>query len=112
MPDSVGSGGSRKRTEPPPPLFLVERFWPGVKPDDVAALVARLQPGSPVSSASQTRVVHVSSLLLAEDETCLCLFEADDAEAVAEANDRAGARYDRIVAVTATPGGPLADRPG
>jgi hypothetical protein len=39
----------------------------------------------------------LSSTFLAEEETCLCRFEAPDRDAVAELNRRADFPFDRIV---------------
>ena len=68
------------------PEYLVELY--SVADPDAAAL-ARLGDG--------TTVRYVRSILIPGDETCLHLVEADSAEQVAEAFERAGLQADRIV---------------
>ncbi len=45
----------------------------------------------------------LSSIFVSEDETCFLLYEADSAELVAEAMQRAGLRHEHISAATSTP---------
>lgn len=82
-------------------LFLVERFCPGLREEDLDPMVVELQAQAATMTAAGRPVTHVSSTFLAEDETCLCFFESESAEFVAEVNELAGARFDRIVAATA-----------
>lgn len=71
------------------PLFVVERFLPGMTPDALAALT-RDQQGLP-------GVSHRHSTYVPADETCFCLVEAGSAEAVKEANAGARLPFERVV---------------
>src|SRR5262249_44008344 len=94
-----GSGG-------PQPLatFLVERYWPGVSPEQLEEAVAR---GTRSVRAMRRRgrpIRYLRSTLIPDDETVLCLFEAASSADVAEVNRGAGMPFDRIVdAVTLVP---------
>lgn len=88
--------------------YLVERYAPATQdPADAATHVARLHAAACVAGS---RVLHVWSILLATDETVLCLFEAPDAGAVADLNRRAAFPFDRITAVEMLHGS--IERPG
>ena len=52
---------------------------------------------------------HLCTFLVPDEETCLSLFEAADAGAVGEANERAEFPFDRIVQVEIFPR-PAAER--
>ncbi len=67
--------------------FLVERYAPA---------------GTAVAAAAQrlTGIRHVCSVVIAAEEMCLSVFEADDVATVREANQEA----DRIVEITWFPG--------
>lgn len=76
--------------------YLVERYLPSAHLDDLAAAVertARLADEAGVSDGPR----YLSSTFLADEETCLCRFEAPDREAVAELNRQADFPFDRIV---------------
>jgi hypothetical protein len=68
------------------PEYLVELYTTA---DADPAVLARLGRG--------TAVRYLRSILIPGDETCLHLVEADSAEHVAEAFERAGLGADRIV---------------
>jgi hypothetical protein len=78
-------------------LYLVERYTPSLRPEQVAAAVARLgddpEPGT----------THVWTVVVPGEDTCLSLFAAGSATAVARTNLRAGLTFTRIVAVEAIP---------
>ena len=64
--------------------YLVERFLVGWSQDEVALLVQRLD--AEASRFAEHGVRHVESIVIAADETCLCLFEAPDEASVLTAN--------------------------
>ena len=75
------------------PTFLVERYLPGRDRAWLETALARLlrdQPG----------VVYLGSLYIPSDESCICRFEAADADDVRDANELARVPFARIVAVT------------
>lgn len=78
------------------PMYLVERYWPGVTSQVLDAAIARLADAAAEMTVGGTAVRHVQSTLVAGDETVLCLFEATSPDAVQELNRRAGMEVDRI----------------
>jgi Protein of unknown function (DUF4242) len=86
--------------------YLVERYWPGVSTDKHRDALARSRRTAREMQLEGKRIEHVRSTLVPEQETVLCIFEAESKEIVAELNDRADFRYDRIVAAVAVPTGP------
>lgn len=71
------------------PLFVVERFLPGMTPEALAALV-RDQQGL-------GGVAYLHSTYVPADETCFCLVEAGSEQEVKEANTRARLPFERVV---------------
>lgn len=79
--------------------FLVERYIPGLQVAQVETLARLLSAASAEVEAEVRRPVRwVRSVALLADETCLCTFSARSCDDVEEANRRAGAVYERIVA--------------
>jgi hypothetical protein len=81
-------------------LFLVERYAPGPT-ERLVDSVTRVALAADEASQVGRGVRHLWSAHIPADETCLCLFEAPDREAVAELNERAAFPFDRIVEVVA-----------
>ena len=71
------------------PLFVVERFVPGMTPDGLSRL-ARDQQCLP--GVSYRHTIYVPA-----DEICFCLVEAGSAQVVKDANDHARLPVERIV---------------
>jgi hypothetical protein len=86
--------------------YLVERYWPGVSTEKHRAALARSRRTAEAMRLEGKRIEHLRSTLVPEQETVLCLFEADSRALVVELNDRADFRYDRIVTAVAVPTGP------
>ncbi len=87
---------------PQPPSvsrFVVERYSPGL----TLELIRSMEPGLRLAAASITGEGHpvryLGSILIAAEETVFSVYEADSAEAVAEANRRVAAPFDRVVPV-------------
>jgi uncharacterized protein DUF4242 len=75
-------------------VYVVERYLPGLARSDLLAALDRL--------ASETADVrYLGSTIVLEDEACFCQFEGPSEEAVADANRRANAPFDRIVPAVA-----------
>ncbi len=72
-------------------FFLVERYIPSISSMSVASAARRLV--GPVDVPAR----HLVTILVADEETCLSVFEAADPAAVAVANADAGFPLDRIV---------------
>lgn len=88
-------------------VYVVERYLPGVAPDELEGLFTRLARATRELREEGTPVRYLGSTIVPGDESCFCQFEAPSEQAVAEANRRAAAPFDRIVAgvsVVATAG--------
>jgi hypothetical protein len=75
--------------------FVVERYLVGWSVGEMRELLSSVVERAPSFAAHGVR--HLRSVVIAGDETCLCVFEGPDAAGVALANT--GLPYDRIVAV-------------
>jgi hypothetical protein len=82
-------------------VYVVERYLPGVSRAELERELTRLD-----EATRGTAVRYLGSTIVPDDEACLCQFEGPSAEAVAEANRRAGVPFDRIVAAVAVAGAP------
>jgi hypothetical protein len=78
--------------------FVVERYVPGAGPDRLAAIAERLSAASLGPS-----VLYRGSIVVAADEACLCLFDADGPDAVRSANEALDLPISRIVLVSCFP---------
>lgn len=70
------------------PLYLVERYLPGLTADDLRAQVERERGLSGLS--------HLRTTYLPDDELCFTLVEAPSRGAVSQANELAEMTYERI----------------
>jgi hypothetical protein len=80
-------------------FYLVERYVPSMPAADLQAAMERID-------VPQAGVRHLWTILVRDEDTCLSVFEAPDAQAVVEANVRARFPFDRVVEVT-----PVVERP-
>lgn len=76
--------------------YLVERYWPGVTSELHAAAVRRGRLAAAELRGEGRVVTYVRSTLVPEQETVLCVFEADSPDVVRELNERADIPLDRI----------------
>jgi len=76
--------------------YLVERYLPGIPLDGIRAGVVRCRRATAEMRSEGLAVRHVQSLVVAEDDLCLCRFSAASPELVEEANRRADFTYARI----------------
>ena len=81
--------------------FLVERYLPGLRGDELGSFVARLEAATAELRAEGRNVRWLGSISVPEEETCLCLFRACARVDVQEANRRAGAPFERVVPAVA-----------
>ena len=75
------------------PTYLVERYLPGRDRAWLDAALARL----PID---RDGVAYLGSTYVPSDDSCLCRFEAANAEQVRDVNEVAGVPFARIVAAT------------
>jgi hypothetical protein len=76
--------------------FLVERSLPGMTQACLAALQRALREATHRLSTPSVAVRYMGSVYVPRRHTCLCLFEAADAELVRKANETAQAPYTSI----------------
>ena len=86
-------------------VFVVERYLPGLSSSDLLCELLKLERTQELPNETGG-VRYLGSTIVLGDEACYCHFEGPTEAAVAEANERAGLHFDRIVpAVTVAPKG-------
>jgi Protein of unknown function (DUF4242) len=78
-------------------VYVVERYLPGRAEADLEPMFQRLRGATRALQAEGIDVRYVGSTIVPDDEACFCQFEAPSEQAVAAANRRAQAPFDRIV---------------
>lgn len=76
--------------------YMVERYLPGIKPDELAAAAARAKATTAEMTAEGTPIRYLRSTFVPGEEKCYCLFEGETEEAVRRANERAEIPLERI----------------
>ncbi|TVR68180.1 MAG: DUF4242 domain-containing protein [Sphaerobacteraceae bacterium] len=77
--------------------YLVERYLPGITPEELAAAAGSAKRTTSEMSQNGTTIRYLRSTFIPGEEKCFCLFEGPSAEAVKTANERAQIPYERIV---------------
>ena len=77
-------------------VFLVERYLPGADGVALDALQARLRSATEAMRREGLDVAWLQSIVVPDDDTCLCVFRAARRELVVEANARAATDWERI----------------
>lgn len=78
-------------------VYVVERYLPGLDQGRLVGLLGKLGPVTQELCAEGTHVRYLGSTIVPDDEACFCQFEGASEAAVAEANERAGVPFARIV---------------
>lgn len=76
-------------------LYLVEAYLPRARADELADSIPRLLAASGTAS-----VRYLRSTFVPQDEVCFHWFEAESADAVRAAGERASLTFDRIAEAT------------
>ena len=76
---------------------MVERYVPGVDSAGFAEAALRAASAAAAMTEQGRPVRYLGSVYVPEEECSFCCFEAHDAEAVREANRRAGVPFWRVV---------------
>jgi hypothetical protein len=76
--------------------YVVEAYLPRLSREELSSFEQRLRRAARLVSRRGTRVDHVRSVHIPDDETCFHFFEAASAEAVDAAGKQAGLVFDRI----------------
>lgn len=79
------------------PVYVVERYLPGMTARQLAALQRAVLKSSRSFAADGQAVRYLRSIFLPGESRCLCLFEAEDADLAREVNDAANFTYTRIL---------------
>ena len=83
-------------------VYVVERYLPGLDQRTLVPLLGKLGRATQELRTEGTHVRYLGSTIVPGDEACFCQFEGASEAAVAEANERAGVPFDRIVAADLT----------
>ena len=84
-------------------VYVVERYLPDLDQRRLVRMLGKLGPATQELRAEGTLVRYLGSTIVPGDEACFCQFEGASEAAVAEANERAGVPFNRIVAAIAVP---------
>jgi uncharacterized protein DUF4242 len=84
-------------------VYLVERYLPDLDQRRLVRMLGKLGKATEELRAEGTPVQYLGSMIVPGDEACFCQFEGASAAAVAEANERAGVPFARIVAAVTVP---------
>ena len=76
--------------------YLVERFLPGITPEQLMAAAGAAKSATAAMAQEGTPVQYLRSTFIPSEEKCFCLFEGPSANAVRTANDRAQLPYERV----------------
>jgi hypothetical protein len=79
------------------PSYLIESYLPRSRSGELPAEVSRLRRATESLTAEGTRIRHMRSTFLPDDELCLHLLEAESAETVGEASRRAAIEPARVI---------------
>jgi hypothetical protein len=82
-------------------VYVVERYLPGLDQRRLRRMLGRLGPVTAELRTEGTDVRYLGSTIVPDDDACFCQFEGASEAAVAEANERAGVPFARIVAAIA-----------
>lgn len=77
--------------------YLVECFWPDVRPEQVEEAADRLKRSTQELGLRGQRVDYTGSIFVPTDEVIFYLFEGFSAEAVRTACEQAGLRFERVL---------------
>ena len=82
------------------PKYLVERHLPGFTADQLPGAAALAKRATGEMSREGTPVRYLGSTFVPGEERCMCLFDGPSADAVREANARAGLPLERVIEAT------------
>lgn len=82
--------------------YLVELYLPGAV-SECAGVVARARSAAAQMASEGIAVRFVRAILVPEDESCFCLYEAPSAQAATEAVTRAALPFERVVPAVELP---------
>lgn len=77
--------------------YLVERYLPGRSVEDIRGAIVRLENVAREMGEEGIVVRYLGSAFIPSEEACFCEFEGPSPESVAEANERAGFPFARVL---------------
>ena len=75
-------------------LYAAKCYWPGVTQPELELVVAR---AARTGASASSDVAYRGSLLFADDDLVLCLFDGPSRAAVKDASERAGIPCERLM---------------
>lgn len=78
-------------------VYMVDRDLPGIAMDDLAAAQRRAIDTAAAMQGQGKPVSYIRSVFVPGESHCMCLFDATNADLVAELNDVAEIPYTRII---------------
>ena len=90
----------------PRPVFLVERYVPGLTEASLAALADRLEHAAEEIRGRGVPVSWLGSTAILGEETTFCVFRARSSKEVRSVNALAAVPYERIIEALHVEGGP------
>lgn len=79
------------------PVYAADRHLPGITMDQLAGAQQAAIDTSNRFTEEGRPVRYIRSMYVPGDDRCVCLFEAQNADAVKAVNDEAGIPYTRVV---------------
>ncbi len=79
------------------PTYMVERHLPGFTTDQLPVAAGAAKSTTAQMTEEGTPVRYLRSTFVPAEEKCFCLFDGPSVEVVAEANERAGLPFERII---------------
>ena len=83
------------------PIYLVERYWPGVTDELLLEAINRGRRVIEQMRVEGTLVSGITSILIPSEEVVFSVYEGPSSTAVRQLNERAGIPVSRIVEVIA-----------
>ncbi len=77
--------------------YIVERYLPGIQPDQLTAAAGSAKSTTAQMTQEGTPVRYLRSTFIPGEEKCYCLFDGPSADVVKIANERAQIPFERIV---------------
>jgi hypothetical protein len=84
-------------------MFIVERYLPAARQAELAAAVDHDRRAAERMTAAGVPARHLATIYVPSDESCFSLFDAPSADALRQAQERAGIGFERIVEAVQLP---------
>lgn len=78
--------------------YLVEHYWPGITTETFREATERVRTTAEAMARGGTAIRYLHSTMVPVDEAAYCVLDAASVDLVEQLYERAGIRFDRIVA--------------